>query len=204
MLIDFGDILKLVVNFNMPSVTVAQNVFHYRWDAAGTNDLTDFENTFESFFQSMYVATANVVHANVSLSGIDVSVLKPGGSGTFNPLTELFPVVIFTEGSEMLPHVVSFFLSARTGKARTQGRKYLPGLGEAEQDQSDLSAQALTALALFGFFYTSDILSLATFSLLAKPGTFNQGVEDFNELLGTVVLAATTRTQRRRRPGVGV
>jgi len=104
-----------------------------------------------------------------------------------------------TNPGEPNPPQVSAEVFWRTGAARVIGRKFLPSMVESAQDDGDWTAALIAVLVTFAANFIG--------SILISQGNIQFGV--FNALTATFNAYAAgfvptdTRTQRRRRTGVG-
>lgn len=198
MAVDPGDRLRITAVLEYTGGSQAMNVFDLL--VGGPNTQTD-----QATMDSIQVWMGDVYEAATdAISGLVAGLELRGFNETANaPL----PVTMWTSfnggsaGGELLPFGCAGLLLFRTGQNRVLGRKFVPGLTEANVAAGVLSTGAINALALFAaelaVGYTDPVTD-QTFSYGVK-----NKVNSFIPIIG-VTIRAEVAYQRRRKRGVGV
>ena len=175
-----------------------QNVYHFRstnlatiGDSQALLDMGVIMDTLYTFIigQMSTVANFNQVRAQ----NVTQSVLLG---------TTPFPVIIAgTNVADVLPQQAAAIITYPTAKPLTRGSAFYGGMTEgANGTFGSINAGTLAALANVGVFMLAEII--------LGPNSWRSVV--FNTLLKTFVIPTAAsipsvmRTQRRRRPGVGI
>lgn len=192
-----NDIIRVTAEQSYVESAV-QNVFHLRsTNATSVTDaqaLLDVAQVMDQVFVFMASrVTTALAYDQVRAQNVTQDVLL-GTTG--------FPTLVAGARSEAaLPRQASSIITFPTAKPKTRGSIFMGGLTEADNDP-----QGIISSALLGQLVSVSLLLLA--EIVLGPNSWRYVV--FNTVLKTFVLptGATIplpwRTQRRRRPGVGI
>lgn len=204
MTITSGDILRTSVNFTLDDGTLYQNIYHHR--RVGYGIITDATHItiINDWAEAMYLEIAPSVSVGVvsALSSVD-RILWDGAAwevveniGVFTPdFTGIQGTVI------ALPNQVSPFVTFKTARPKTVGRKFLFPLTESAIASAVLSAPVVAEIVAYADDAVNNVVVSAPLDYLV-PGVPRTGVNEFVDF----TLALVTNlvgTQRRRRRGYG-
>lgn len=200
-----GDILRTSINFLLDDGSLFQNVYHHRRIGPGLL-ITDAAHVaaLETWAEAMYAQIDDHVSADVveQLSTVD-RVEWDGDSwevteniGTF--LIDFLPVVA---ASQAMPNQVSAFITFKTARPQSVGRKFLFPLTESDFTSAVINPTAVTALVAFANDAVNDVEVDFPLDYLV-PGVVRTEVDSFLDF--TLALVTNlSGTQRRRRRGHG-
>jgi len=183
MTVSNGDLLRVVVNYDLPSTQLAQNVFSFLY--AG-NDSTPDATVLADFGvwgTSMALLWAGVSSGNAIFDFIAVSKLV---GVSLELLGEVAISQVGVGSGEMLPHIDASLARVRLEGGKGQARKFWPGMTEPQQSESIIGAPALAVYAQLAASYFA-IANSANFPGLSEiyiPGTFNQATGSFRNFIG--------------------
>lgn len=196
MTIQIGDVIRIQSRMLRNGTDAVQNVWHVRHDSgAPVVDATWVANVaalIDAQFKLIDTAFGlNITSLDMLFFNVTQAVTLPDGTwATFTG----GQAVTDTSSPQVSPMV--FW---RTGAARVIGRKFLPPMTEAQISDGVIAGGTLAALATFAAnFIGSLIISQGNVSF----GTYNGLLAVFNAYASGLV-PIDTRTQRRRRTGVG-
>lgn len=196
------DITRTTIGFTLGDGTICQNIFHHYY--TGITGITDATALIrlEEWTEDMYAEIAGMVKNDVSVNLCQVDVVAfvvdqwevSRNVGTFAP------AFTPTGTAEMLPNMDSAFVTFKTLRPRSVGRKFVLPFEEAWQAGSYLVAGAVTDMVAWADDALADIYLGPVNDL--HPGIIRTGVDQFLEFTLAIV-TNVLGTQRRRRPGVG-
>ena len=193
--------LKLAQEVNMPDAVVAMNIYYMKTDFESPQAEADVLDACELWIEALYTTIDD--HVSTLLSLGDLVVYEWDHIGTeWDNIGSRTPSVTFAAVTDMLPHGVAAMVRGYTTEARTIGRKYLPGLDEASQEDGEWTAATLVKLALFGAAWSASEEISSGNNLFA--GVFSTKDTIVKLLTGIYVVLTNPAYQRRRRPGVGM
>lgn len=149
------------------------------------------------YLNDFYIAIAPAVSSD--WDGYSVEIIELNGFES-SPITEIPLIVSGSVGGEMLPHTDAYLIIGKTGKKKTQGKKYIPGVPETMQNGGIVVAGAITDLAAAAAIYVAPGGAGAD---QVDPGVYNKELSTFEPFTGYRV-PNVTATQRRRRQGRGI
>lgn len=202
MTVSANDRLRTTINFVLPNGVQYQNVFtHTRTGIASISDATHIA-VIKAWAEGMYGELSTLVEGTTveQLSFVD----KIGWSGTMWEVTEhigtFTPTFTPTGTGDICPNQVSAFVTGKTSRPRSVGRKFLFPALEDNQDQGIITAGYVTQLVAWAADWINNIVLQANEYLV--PGVLRT---DFDVWLPFTVAVVTDLlgTQRRRRPGYG-
>lgn len=206
MTVTVNDVIRIVAEWDMPSGTVAQLVWHYLGSSGGPASDTEVLVAVEAMLDAAWDHIAARVAQEVT--GSTIQLFK--WDFTLNRWDGLGEVpLIGADGSStdhMLPHGDAGLIKIFTLALRRQSRKYIHGLIEGTQENGLIDALILSDLALFAADLDDNV---AAGTLTLKYCTFNTDplsplFETESLANGTVQAEAIVAYQRRRRPGTGI
>jgi hypothetical protein len=198
-----GDILKVVIEFNLPNGTIGQNVYYFRAQLAAAQADQTVLNNLETWVEALYANLEPQIVSSVTFNDMVVDVVAWDGTKwetTYHVGTEDLDITP-TSAAEALPNQVSPFATFNTERPKSKGRKFCAGFGETSTVGSILAAGALADMVAFATDALDNIV-IGLFNDLI-PGIVRKGVNEFLDYLSATV-TNVVGTQRRRRPGVGI
>ena len=198
---DPGDIFQAAQRFTMPDGVEAYNVYAFELTDGTATDaqiLTAVGTKLLAAYTDMQTMISDVV--TMQECKVTEVIWQVSEWIMFRLVGSILNPVTFSNTAEMLPHAVSAPVTFNTTVPRTAGRKFLPGIGENQQDESIMTSGLLSALAAYAAEIVDAELAGATanirYRILTKAGTaIAQSAYTVNDVIGS---------QRRRKPGVGI
>ena len=197
-----GDVLRTTIGFTLEDGTISQNIFHHKRSGIGILSDVFHINAIKAWADAMYAELLLTVDSSVvpNLETVDLVEFVEGqwtvveSIGTF--------VLDFTSivNEDMLPNQSSAFVTFKTDRPKSVGRKFLVPFVELFQAGSFLTAAGVEDVVAWANDAVNDI-ELQLGDTLA-PGVVRTGVDSFLEFTVAVV-TNVLGSQRRRRPGVG-
>lgn len=207
MAVNDGDVVKVVVDIDAPNLVIMQNVFYWRLDdptpdnpsnaqiiTALDTRVTDIYEQVDAYMNQDYLVdefTAERIEWNVDV---------------WETVENLGTAALAVAGEDLtggVPHGAAATITAQTSRPQTRARKFIPGVGEDQVDESTLSGALLTALALFATSWLTDQLVTGSAELIpVVVGQSGASAGLVYPLLSTAA-SGIIGYQRRRKPGVG-
>lgn len=207
MTVSDGDLIKVVVDIDCPSLVVAQNVFHYQLDDSVPDNPTNAQilTAIDTEMTALYQTVDQLIHSNYSFDEAKVDRVE-WNVDVWETVESLGIVDLSVAGTAVggaAPHGVAVTLTGDTSRPQSRARKFIPGFSEGEMADSTLSGTVLTALALFALEWLSG--PVVTGSATLEPAIASQSGPTAGTIFLIVSAAANAITgyQRRRKPGVG-
>lgn len=198
-----GDILRLVTSFLLPDSVIAQMVFNVAFaDTGGSAEEIDVVDDLVDWAEAMLTHLLTRIVPECTTTDVKVYVYDAVDDDWDEVGTDTWSVT-FTNASEMLPHGIAAVVHARTINPDVQGTKFIPGLGEATQVESDLSVGILADLVDFAAEWVAPFVGAATGADFA-PLIWSVVRTTPILMSGDTVVNAQVGYQRRRKPGVGI
>lgn len=206
MTIDVGDVIQLVMTWDTPLASVAQNVWHMQMVSGAGADEADILAAVETQLQVAFTDIDGFIADDfeaVTLEGFvrDVALHQWDGFGA-----EVLSSMIGLSTGDYEPHGVAAVCRWFTESLRRQGRIFLPGLVETAIVGGVISASPEADLALFMADFMTDIsvtgglLTLCTYNVEPLSALY----ESASLAIGVAVINSLPGYQRRRKPGVGL
>jgi len=202
MALGVGDIVKTTVNFLLVNGVQYQNVYHHIFDGIGGVSDAAVVADIKAWVEDAYDEIVAYAHEDTAEQLCFVDQVEWTGTewevvaniGTFTPTW--VPV----GGSSYCPNQVAPFITFKTARPKSVGRKFMFPCPEASQNLGVMGAPMIAALVAFATIIVND-LTLDVANVL-HPGVPRTG---FNDWLNFTVAVVTDLlgTQRRRRPGYG-
>lgn len=196
MSIQIGDVIRIQARMLRNGTDAVQNVYHVEHDTGSPVTDADWVDDVSALidaemFDLKGKIALNITSLDLLFFNVTQDVTLPDGSW------DTFTVGADTEDPN--PPQVSAEVFWRTGAARVIGRKFLPPMGEASQDDGVWTSSLLALLVTFAAnFIGSIIISQGNVIF----GVFNATTATFNAYASGFA-PIDSRTQRRRRTGVG-
>lgn len=206
MSVGVGDVVRCVAEWDMPSGTIAQLVYHYLGVSGTTATEAQVgaavEAQLDLAFDEIAASIANLVVGS-TIEGLLWDFALNRWDGIFT-----VPLIGADGASAGQPqaHGAAGLVKIFTTANRRQGRKYIHGIGESLITNGLVEAVMLTDLALFATELDDDIVAGG---LTLSFGTFNTEpssplFETFSVAAQSVIAEAIVAYQRRRKPGTGI
>lgn len=202
MALGVGDIVRTTVNFLLPNGVQYQNVYQHIFDGIGGVSDAAVVLDIKAWAQDMYATIQDwiLIGTLEQLSSVDqiewsvdewVVVANLG----------VFTIAFNPAGAgQQFPNQISPFVTFRTNRPKTVGRKFLFPFIEGAADAGILTAPAIADLVDFADDAVNDINIDVANDL--HPGVTRVAVNDW-ETFQVAVVTDLVGTQRRRRPGYG-
>lgn len=203
MTLGVGDIVRTSVNFLLGNGVQYQNVYHHIFDGiGGISDaavVLDIKAWAEAAYDELVSYTGNdVVEQLSSVDQVEWDGTKWEVVANIGSFTPTFTPVGGVDVS--LPNQDSAFVTFKTSRPKSVGRKFLFPPQEPAQAAGIMVAGYVTAVVAYADLVVNDIVLDGLNDL--HPGIVRTAVDDF--LVFTLgVVTDLTGSQRRRRPGYG-
>jgi len=197
-----GDVLRVVVTFDMPAVTVAQNVFHVLYQGQDALSETAVVAGMLAWADDMYDQFASVMSQNVSMNSVEVSKLISSAPAVYMSIGTIPGTFVGLVPEQSVSHGVA--LVARAGIFLTSklARKYIPGIAETFVEQETWGTQTLAAATAFVIDWLAGTSVGVGNDFIA--GVYSVVEQGFEALGGLAAVSTIPGYQRRRKPGVGI
>lgn len=202
MTVTHGDVLRVSANFTLPGPVQYQNIYHYLYDGVGdatdATVISDIEDQLNLAYDELVALVRNDIVPDLSFVD-EVQFLTGKWTVTRNVGTMTL-VLAGVGGGDALPYQSSPFVTLKTSRPKSVGRKFLFPLSENMQDSTVLTAPAVAAIV----GYTDEVLADIVVDLInaLHPGIVRTGVDDYL-VFQVGVVTNLLGSQRRRRPGSG-
>ena len=202
MALGIGDIIRTTVNFTLVGGDQYQNVYHHYCDMVGGWSDSAVVDEIELWVEAMY---GEIVSSMKQLTVPTLCFVDQiewvtdqwevvANIGTFTP------TVTAVSTADICPQQCSMFITFKTARPKTVGRKFLFAPLEGEQNNGVLDAGLVTKLVAFADDAVNDItLDITNILIPGVPRTAVNGFEEFQ----VAVVTNLVGTQRRRRQGYG-
>ncbi len=197
-----GDIIRTAVNFLLPSGDQYQNVFHHIFDGVG--------GVADSVVVADIAAYMAAQYAELNAYVLDTTVVQLSFVDQVEFVVDKWEVVAnlgtFSMGwaptgvAQQIPNTVSAFVTFKTARPKSVGRKFLFPPMETQQDAGIMTGPYVTAVVAWADDALNDIEVDILNTLHA--GIPRTGVDDWLNFTVAVV-TNLLGTQRRRRQGSG-
>ena len=208
MAVNDGDLLKVVITFDAPNLVVMQNVHYWQLsdptpdNPSNAQILTALDTRITTLAQQLDDRQSNAYEwSDISVERVE---WNTDHWETVENIGDAVIGVTGLAGGDAVPHGVALTITGTTSRPQTRARKFLPGVGEADAEDSTWSGALLGAAANYVSQWLLDIPVVGAAELipvvLGQSGP-SAGIE-YALLAG--VISAIAGYQRRRKPGVGV
>lgn len=196
-----GEILRVAVEYAIPTASQALNVFYFRIASGAGNDeetlddMADWvENDWGAGWLDLAVAVAEILTVAVDVVDLAGLVVRNLGSAPIG--------LIGGVGGEGGVAAASAYIKADTEFPKTRGSKYIPGLGEGNIQDGLLTAESIADLVTLLLLYVNTFAGV-TSSTLYEPGVPSRTMEAWVPFSGAGSFTDVPAYQRRRKPNVG-
>lgn len=196
------DIVRTTIGFTLADGSICQNIFHHYYTGiTGIADSTAI-SALDTWATAMYDELAGQIKSDVvsNLCFVDLVAFVVDQWEVSRNVGTFVMTFTPTNVNDALPNTDSAFVTFKTLRPRTVGRKFLIPFAEDQQAGSFLEAGAVTALVAWADDAVNDIYLGPVNDL--HPGVVRTGVDSFLEFTVAIV-TNILGSQRRRRPGVG-
>lgn len=196
MAIGIGAVVRISARFLFNNIDDIVNVIHFVNETGSVVASDDFMDDVADFLDGLYGPLMNrwdtLITANV-IDGANVTVPE------VLPTTAWPVITAGTSAEDGCPLPVSTEIFFPTTTPKVRGRIFLPPPDEAQSNNGVIASSYVTSLLTFGTgLITQEVGTYATFSYVV----YNRVLSTYASPTGAVV-PGITRTQRRRRQGVG-
>lgn len=206
MTVDIGDVVRVVIEWDVPDGTIAQVVYHLIGVSGASVTDAVLGAAVEAAWEVAWLLIDQEISDTVLGSSIEVS----KWDFTLNRFDGIFTSPLAasdgTNVGQPMAHGGAALVKLFTTASRRQARKYLPGMVEANQDDGTINAATLTQLALWGGSLDNPVtagaltLNFCTFNTEAASPLFETAAQASQETQAEGFFAY----QRRRKPGTGI
>ena len=202
MTIVHGDVLRVTANFILTGGVQYQNIYTYLFDGVGTpSDATviaDIKEALDAAYDELVGLVTDTY--DVDLSSVDIIEFVSDAWKVTRNVGTFTPVLAGVGSGNSLPYQSSAFVTFKTARPKSVGRKFLFPLTEPQQDSTILIPAAVTAIVAYATIVLADIVVDVINALL--PGIVRTGIDDYL-VFTTAVVTNVLGSQKRRRPGEG-
>ncbi|MCK5318404.1 MAG: hypothetical protein KAJ55_10830 [Anaerolineales bacterium] len=195
-----GEIIRCVLSYSHPAGSIMQNVFTWEVQDEAVSDIQILDAIDVWIDDEWVVFWEAFANDDVLLFLNEVDVLNGDGTVLRN-IGEELQAHYGVNASEVLPAANSGFIQAVTERAKSLGRKYVPGAPETAVLDGYFTAANLGYLVGMAAAWVTGI-DVGTTGLLA-PGVLSVVTELFLEFTGSTYATDVPAYQRRRKPNVG-
>ena len=197
-----GDVLRTTANFTLPDGTLYQNVYHHQ--RTGVGILTDSAHVIaiDTWLTALYTHIYATIRATTTADLCSVDRVAWDGSAwaVVENIGTFVHTFAPTGASEEMPNPTSPFVTFKTSRPGSVGRKFLFPMTETQFFEGILTGSTLTVIVAYADAVLTNIVVAALNDLV--PGIPRTAVDVFLPFLIGVV-TDVAGTQRRRRFGVG-
>lgn len=205
MTIDVDDVVRVVLTWDAPLATLAQNVWHMQMVSGAGADPAD---VLDDLHTQWTVAMGDLQgHLSEEYSAVlfelfqwDYALHQFDGVGN-----EVMVGEVGVDAGDYLPHGCAYVVRYLTESSRRQGRIFIPGIPDTKVTDGVLEVATEAALVDFMSDWGTDIsvtgglFSLCTFNVEPASPLY----ETASLATGDYVVNSLPGYQRRRKPGVG-
>lgn len=202
MTISHGDVLRVTMNFNLQAGVQYQNVYTYLYDGVGTPTDAVVVADIAAQMELAYDEVDTLVDPAVTedLSSVDIIEFVTG-QWTVTRNVGTFTITWAPGGTGgSLPYQSSPFVTLKTTRPKSVGRKFLFPMTEPNQVATIIAGPAVTAIVAYAAIVIDDIVVELINAL--HPCIARTGVDDILVFTAAVV-TNVLGSQKRRRPGDG-
>lgn len=203
---NIGDIVEVVMTYDTPLASLAQNVWHYKMVSGAGADSADILDAIETKVDTGWLHIEDDISDEfeavlLELRKYDFTLHRFDGVGTL-ALVGLAGLSV----NDYEPHGVAALGRIITDTARRQGRTFVPGMDQLAVLDGVLASLFEAAFALYLDDFTQDItptggvLSWCTFNVEPTSPVY----ETAALAIGTVIANSLPSYLGKRKPGVGL
>ena len=197
-----GDVVRTTIGFTLNDGTIAQNIFHHKRTGIGIITDAVIVSTIADWAEAMYAEIIVHIPSSVSnnLSSVDKVEFVDSKWTIVENIGTFVLVFAPTSNEGPLPNQSSAFVTLKTARPKSVGRKFLTPFVELAQDGTFLIPAVVEDIVAWADDAVNDIVIQLGDNLV--PGIVRTGFDVFLEFTVAVV-TNVLGSQRRRRPGVG-
>lgn len=206
MTVDIGDVLRVVLTWDTPLASLAQNVWHMVMTGGTPPTLGQILTELETQYTVAWAELDMEINEEFEpvlfeLFQRDVALHQWDGIGQ-RALSGLLGL----DAGDYLPHGVAYVVRYLTAQSRRQGRQFIPGIPDTKVVDGVLVGATEAALAAFLSDWGTDlgpgssIMELCTYNTEPTSALY----ETASIATGTYLVNSLPGYQRRRKPGVGI
>ena len=206
MTVAVGDYIRVVAEWDIPDGTIAQLVYHFHGATGSPATDTVVGGAVLAALHAAWLQIEDYVSDLVTGAELEVYLRDVANHQWDGIYTGVLTAADGADVTPMISHGAAGLVKIFTYAARRQGRKYLMGLTEGDNDDGSLVGAVTTALALFAADLDDPVTAGA---LTLNYGNYNTDplsplYETFATASQTVQAESIIAYQRRRRPGTGI
>lgn len=202
MALSVGDVVRTAVHMLLGNGVEYVNVYHHIFDGIGGISDAAVVSDINDWVEAAYAELAGYTETAIveQLSFVDEVAWNGTKWATVRSLGTFTPAFAPAGGSDITPNQVSAFVTFKTERPKSVGRKFMFPALDGAQNAGLMSGPYVTAMVAFADIVVNDITLDIANGLV--PGVPRTAVDDW--LTFTVaVVTNLLGTQRRRRPGYG-
>lgn len=202
MALTHGDVLRVTMNFLLQAGVQYQNVYTYLYDGVGFPTDAAVLEDLEDHMALAYDELVGLIDPTITEDLCSVDIIEfIAGEWAVTRNVGTFTITWAPVGTGgILPYQSSAFVTFKTARPKSVGRKFLFPLTEPQQVATILDAGAVTAIVAYAALILADI-TVDLINLL-HPCIARTGVDDILVFTAAVV-TNVLGSQKRRRPGDG-
>lgn len=198
--IQVGEIVRLVLSYGSPGASIAQNVFYFECQASSADEATTLADMTTHMTNNWLAQWKTISEAAVDCFLLEMDIINPDGTVDRN-IGDSDPDVQGDLTGDILPAAVSGYMQANTERSNSLGRKFVPFITEAGQEDGFWDSALVGVLADLLTNYLSILVVDTTADMV--PGVLSRVTNTFLEFLGSGYTTNVPAYQRRRKPTVG-
>jgi hypothetical protein len=198
-----GTILKVAQNILLPDTQTAVNVYWAVLAEDGGSGPLEEEDILEAaanWMDDLYSEIVDNIANTVIGTLVEVWEVNPA-DGDLTPIGDEATTWVGAHTGDALPNGVASINAMKTSNTDVTGRKFIPGIGEINATDNDLTSGALARSVLYAVAWATQFIDAN--SVTFTPGVWSMTKLNFFLATGTVIANAILGYQRRRKPGVG-
>lgn len=200
-----NDILRATLKGTIASADLVEMVFHYICITGTETDYTAIATAIGTQINTAFGGLEAQTSTRINMNGLDLFEWDFVANEMDGKAGIVTTALVGTAGGAALPDGSAGVMRFVTEELRRQGRKFVPGIIEANTTDNALAAAWVTPALATAALLNDDII---TGGATVRPCTFNSTVgsprfETASKFVQTVFVNALVGYQRRRQPGSG-
>lgn len=200
--ISHGDVLRVSANFLLDPGILYQNVYTYLYDGVGVPPDATVVADIKAHMELAYDELVGLVLSTTleDLSTVDIIEFVAGEWTVTRNVGTFTPSFVPVGTGDSVPYQSSPFVTFKTTRPKSVGRKFLFPVTESQQANTILGGPAVTAVVAYANLILADITVDVINAL--HPCIARTGIDDILVFTAAVV-TNVLGSQKRRRPGDG-